>query len=219
MSASQPAARSQALEATARNNDDLLKLIDRAIMYALRDYPNEEALRRRLEMINKIPTIALMGTGTPGRLPRPARALATLINQATTSTDDWAWLKTTLASLDIDPTTLLIEAQAADARHYREVAILLDSPTDYVLWKVADLPYMHAPKDCHNKPFHEETTRHLQRRRGLLRRKPTSPTPDVLAGRYMFDRLQDRSLTPCNFHEDLDWDRVFTDSVNRPGVG
>lgn len=204
---------SRTLEATARNSDDLLKIIDHAITYALRDYPNEDALRRRLEMINKIPAIALMGTGTPVHLPRPARALATLINQATTSTDDWAWLKTTLASLGADPTTLLGEAQAADPRHYRQVAILLSSPADYVLCKVADLPYMHAPKDCHNKPFHEETTRNLQRRRGLLRRKPTIPTADVLAGRHMFESLQDQSLTPCDFHTDLDWDQVLINSI------
>lgn len=209
-----PLPSSPALEATARNSDDLLKIVDSAIMYALRDYPNEDALRRRLEMINKIPTITLMGTGTPVHLPRPARALATLINQATTSADDWAWLRTTLASLGVDPTTLLIEAQAADPRRYREVAILLGSPTDYVLWKVADLPYMHSPKDCHNKPFHEEATRQLRNRRGPLRRKPTPSTPDVLAGRYLFERLQDGSLTPCAFHEDLDWDAVLTDSIN-----
>lgn len=202
---------SPALEATAGNSDDLLKIIDSAIMYALRDYPNEDALRRRLEMINKMPTIALMGTGDAVHLPRPARALANLINQATTSADDWAWLKTTIASLGIDPTTLLVEAQAAHPEHYREVAILLPDPTDYVIWNVADLPYMHAPKECHNKPFHEHTTRGLKRR--VLRRKPTVSPPDVLAGRLLFERLQDQSLTPCNFHQDLDWASVLTDSI------
>jgi len=217
--------RATALTRAAATTDDILAIVDRAMMFAASDETDIRMLRRRLEILNDVAPVALLGAGEAGHLPRPARALATLIDHATYDETDWAWIRKVLRSLQLDPGALLVETRAAlPVRQTRRVAVFLTNPDDYILIPVERLPFAHNPYECEYIDMHQafaDKDRQAQRTHGrlarLLRRPRPDADPDLAAGRRLNDLLITGTLPKCHKHQDIDWAQAMSDAESIQG--
>lgn len=91
--------------------------------------------------------------------------------------------------------------------------MLLPSPDDYILFPVADLPYMHQPgSDCSHNRLHEVLC-NQRGALGLSSGRPGHEDNDVVAGRELARRLANKQLKACGKHKDVDWRRVIDEAI------
>lgn len=199
------------LTRAAATNDDILALVDRAIMYIANDDPDARSLTRRLSILNNLAPVALLGSGNATHLPRPARALATFIHQATYDEHDWIWAKQALTALQVDPDALLIATRRAVPESQNGHMRALLPRADYTFIPVDRLPFAHNPFKCSHIDRHQEFERQAQRRQRsifarLRRRSSQDEAPALAAGRHLDQLLSTGELPTCHMHpQGVDW--------------